>query len=106
MGRWPFAVRSSPCREASPRSHSLFTLSKNPPANAGALQANHSFPDRKPAPSGTGRLSPFPAETAAAAHHASLTKRGGGERNRTDDLLLAKQALSQLSYTPALPQQS
>src|SRR5690242_15877723 len=26
---------------------------------------------------------------------------GGGERNRTDDLLLAKQALSQLSYTPA-----
>ena len=26
---------------------------------------------------------------------------GGGERNRTDDLLLAKQALSRLSYTPA-----
>ncbi len=26
--------------------------------------------------------------------------RGGGERDRTDDLLLAKQALSQLSYTP------
>ena len=25
---------------------------------------------------------------------------GGGERNRTDDLLLAKQALSRLSYTP------
>jgi hypothetical protein len=25
---------------------------------------------------------------------------GGGERIRTDDLLLAKQALSQLSYTP------
>ena len=27
---------------------------------------------------------------------------GGGERDRTDDLLLAKQALSQLSYTPDL----
>ena len=27
-------------------------------------------------------------------------KAGGGERDRTDDLLLAKQALSQLSYTP------
>ncbi len=27
-------------------------------------------------------------------------KHGGGERDRTDDLLLAKQALSQLSYTP------
>jgi hypothetical protein len=25
---------------------------------------------------------------------------GGGERDRTDDLLRAKQALSQLSYTP------
>jgi hypothetical protein len=28
------------------------------------------------------------------------TPPGGGERDRTDDLLLAKQALSQLSYTP------
>ncbi len=27
---------------------------------------------------------------------------GGGERDRTDDPLLAKQVLSQLSYTPAL----
>ena len=27
---------------------------------------------------------------------------GGGERDRTDDLLLAKQALSQLSYTPEI----
>ena len=27
-------------------------------------------------------------------------RNGGGERDRTDDLLLAKQALSQLSYTP------
>ena len=36
---------------------------------------------------------------------ATLTARGsesgGGERDRTADLLLAKQALSQLSYTPA-----
>jgi hypothetical protein len=27
---------------------------------------------------------------------------GGGERDRTDDLLRARQALSQLSYTPDL----
>ena len=27
--------------------------------------------------------------------------RGGGERDRTDDPLLAKQVLSQLSYTPS-----
>jgi hypothetical protein len=30
----------------------------------------------------------------------SHQRNGGGERDRTDDLLLAKQALSQLSYTP------
>jgi hypothetical protein len=30
---------------------------------------------------------------------------GGGERDRTDDLLLAKQALSQLSYTPGFRSQ-
>ncbi len=35
--------------------------------------------------------------TNDASHHA---RGGGGDRNRTDDLLLAKQALSQLSYTP------
>ena len=38
--------------------------------------------------------------------HAKRTRRlnqreyGGGERDRTDDPLLAKQVLSQLSYTP------
>ena len=31
------------------------------------------------------------------------TKNGGGERDRTDDPLLAKQVLSQLSYTPNSP---
>jgi predicted phage gp36 major capsid-like protein len=38
-----------------------------------------------------------------ARHERRVPRRsvgGGGERNRTDDLLLAKQALSQLSYTP------
>jgi hypothetical protein len=58
------------------------------------------------------RSSPVNASTesrqrrALAARAALDTKRwrpsvsGGGERNRTVDLLLAKQALSQLSYTP------
>ena len=32
--------------------------------------------------------------------HASGRSNGGGERDRTDDLLRARQALSQLSYTP------
>ena len=33
----------------------------------------------------------------------SFTATGGGERDRTDDLLRARQALSQLSYTPMSP---
>ena len=36
----------------------------------------------------------------ATRHASRITGNGGGERDRTDDLLLAKQALSQLSYTP------
>ena len=43
---------------------------------------------------------------AAQSHETSLrrttpTQVGGAERDRTDDLLLAKQALSQLSYSPS-----
>ena len=41
--------------------------------------------------------------TSCRVHKMPFTLRhqdGGGERDRTDDLLLAKQALSQLSYTP------
>jgi hypothetical protein len=40
--------------------------------------------------------------TAVGHHSFALLRYGGGERDRTDDLLLAKQALSQLSYTPSL----
>ena len=60
--------------------------------------------------------SSFPIDRSGLAKTAALSRRkrrcraptfcsakvgGGGERNRTDDLLLAKQALSQLSYTPS-----
>ncbi len=38
-----------------------------------------------------------------AATPAMKTRDGGGERDRTDDLLVANQALSQLSYTPMTP---
>jgi hypothetical protein len=37
---------------------------------------------------------------------ALVAKVGGARRNRTDDLLLAKQALSQLSYGPSRDQKS
>ena len=39
-------------------------------------------------------------ETGIRTLSSGLLSDGGGERDRTDDLLLAKQALSQLSYTP------
>ena len=43
----------------------------------------------------------FPTNTLIKQTAPRTTNQvGGGERNRTDDLLLAKQALSQLSYTP------
>jgi hypothetical protein len=35
-----------------------------------------------------------------AAPRSPARQNGGAERDRTDDLLLAKQALSQLSYSP------
>ena len=37
------------------------------------------------------------------ANRITLIWFGGGERDRTDDPLLAKQVLSQLSYTPISP---
>jgi hypothetical protein len=55
----------------------------------------------------TSRLEPL--FLSAIASHQIRTWRpgsGGGERDRTDDLLLAKQALSQLSYTPGWFQSS
>jgi hypothetical protein len=42
---------------------------------------------------------PVNSEIAEASKNACLLD-GGAERDRTDDLLLAKQALSQLSYSP------
>ena len=41
-----------------------------------------------------------PPRSAAGAGATRVAPLCGGERDRTDDLLLAKQALSQLSYTP------
>ena len=42
-----------------------------------------------------------PFRTTPASHTpGEQSSTGGGERDRTDDLMLAKHALSQLSYTP------
>src|ERR1700681_956122 len=51
-------------------------------------------------PSGyAGHASPF-GSCVAAPRVARRAKRGGARRDRTDDLMLAKHALSQLSYGP------
>src|SRR6185437_13600803 len=92
----------------SPR-YSLFTLSKikELASSAKAHEANTvSSPDRMAHAAGAlfcTRRSRRNSRCACRAHHfAPQAQSGGGERNRTDDLLLAKQALSQLSYTPAM----
>ena len=46
----------------------------------------------------TSRLSS--ARSNQLSYRPVALKIGGGDQDRTDDLLLAKQALSQLSYTP------
>ena len=82
-----------------PRSgYYLFTMSKKPivratPPRRQRLSASFrsSVRDR--------RNRPGPA--FASRHDTNRARGGGGERNRTDDLLLAKQALSQLSYAPS-----
>jgi hypothetical protein len=43
----------------------------------------------------------IPSDSGGTSGPPPYHQTGGGERDRTDDLLLAKQALSQLSYTPA-----
>lgn len=48
-------------------------------------------------PDGLRRENVFPLDEP---DHITHSKSGGARRDRTDDLLLAKQALSQLSYGP------
>ena len=62
----------------------ISTMSTNPP-----------IPRKKPA-----RETGKPCFQSLRSKHPPPASLGGGERNRTVDLLLAKQALSQLSYTP------
>ena len=96
-----------------PRSHhnSLFTLQSTPPHSPAAVSLNLLRTSRTPVASRNWvaavrrwclsvqlRCTCRPAKFCFAG--------GGGERIRTDDLLLAKQALSQLSYTPDRAQTS
>ena len=92
----------------------LFTMSKIPQARPlGARMRSDVFADvcfwrsglsdrwsaRLRSLSYAGHASPF-GHPVAAPRVARRAKRGGARRDRTDDLMLAKHALSQLSYGP------
>ena len=66
----------TPSQGDESRMHFLFTMSDNPPRRCASRQTH--IPGRKPA----------------------IAPSGGARRDRTDDLMLAKHALSQLSYGP------
>ena len=75
------------------RIHSLFTISNTrmPP---------HTEQDmRVPVPAGLLRTAPQISLTVRTKHKTARPH-GGARRDRTDDLMLAKHALSQLSYGP------
>ena len=98
------AARSMP---ASVTYNSRFTLqSTTPPAAAAADKEQASCRVSRQLHE---RLSALPATPAAGDARALAAQRrcagGGGDRDRTDDLLLAKQALSRLSYTPGVARQ-
>jgi hypothetical protein len=74
-------VAPDPCGPAL-RTTLLFTMSHQQAAGRSTAAANQLLP---------------------TSMHGSHTTNGGARRDRTDDLLLAKQALSQLSYGPLKP---
>ena len=78
--------------------HTLFTLSKNTPE--AVTPGNLYLPPIVLEGIGDTAPPPFAVTALPLAGHHMPSAYGGGERDRTDDLLLAKQALSQLSYTP------
>src|SRR6266436_9616765 len=101
-------------RRSQTRIDLLFTMSKIPQARPlGARMRSDVFADvcfwrsglsdrwsaRLRSLSYAGHASPF-GHPVAAPRVARRAKRGGARRDRTDDLMLAKHALSQLSYGP------
>ena len=87
------------------RIYSLFTMTKIDNAHGSAPGSKalprqtmaNSFPALKPDLTGLTRRATHTRRKAKA-----LRRSGGARRDRTDDLMLAKHALSQLSYGPIL----
>ena len=87
---------------ASPAAKTLFTLSKNQMPEDRCRNDRHRSRNTSTI---TKPISPYHAATAAGLPipaFCPLTADGGADRSRTDDLLNANQALSQLSYGPVV----
>ena len=95
--------REAPAPKAEPRSstiriYNLFTMSNN----SRQPQCGHRYSNRqKPAPNSKPSIRDGSATTISQAQRQAQPG-GGAGRNRTDGLMLAKHALSQLSYGPIL----
>jgi hypothetical protein len=97
-----------------PRSHSQirFTQSINTPGHSPATRQPRlmrNTRENRSSPNAVGSevrsQTPDPFHSLMAPLSDRARRISGGERDRTDDLLLAKQALSQLSYTPVFRHQ-
>ena len=79
----------------APGAYPFFTMSSNPPhwrSGSGTLRRWTSHRPWRPLRR--------PRQRGPSGLRSSGLRSGGARRDRTDDLLLAKQALSQLSYGP------
>jgi hypothetical protein len=97
--RAPIATGDNHDANETPASVTLSSPVKEHCHPAKAKRQTGIFHDRFKRPSAM-RHHPFRGNFVTAIGHHMPAAYGGGERDRTDDLLLAKQALSQLSYTP------
>ncbi len=86
----------------SNRMYFLFTMAENPPP-ANARMANPMPARKRNLDLGRSTEQPRPTRLKAARLKACRPSSGGARRDRTDDLVLAKHALSQLSYGPFSP---
>jgi hypothetical protein len=91
----PTRMRATTPRARAVRLGHSFTTPSSPRQST---PGSKSPPAEGRRPPRTDNVSPNAARSAIAVPVVEVP--GGGERDRTDDLLLAKQALSQLSYTP------
>ena len=82
------------------RTHPARLRRARPPRSHDKLSLHLSISTDLPVSPGRQSLQIFSERRAPPGLHHWHHTGGGGERIRTDDLLLAKQALSQLSYTP------